>query len=323
MTVWSLSGAFLRSVRRPLGFVAVSALLTGAIFWSVRSYFLDQVPIALINARSNFISYEMQRDTVSKFLVHGAEVSDPAAFCEGFLEAGNRFTGLVAPQKGTKVSYFRHGSHLQITLDTPKDLPAPELSIKSRPDCRMTGRQLVFLIPEERLDEHLPFPIIGRGEIGAELASPSLPTTGETRFPTVTVDRAPGKLLFGATVRLFGRTTTLLDDGQLYPISGAEFVVPRGSRLATSNPESSLVGSVLARTDDEALDIEVTIEATELQLYRVGADSQVESLGAGVVAEAFGNPGLVSILTCIAIFSFLVQTLCSLAGLIPEKRKSR
>lgn len=323
MTLLSRSGDFLRGIRRPLGFVAVSAVLTAVIFWSVRNYFLDHVPIALINARSNFITYEIQRDTVSKFLVHGAEVSDPAAFCEGFLDADNRFTGLVAPRKGTRVSYMRHRSHLQITMDTPEGSPAPELSVKARPDCSMSGKRLVLLVPENRLDEHQPFPVIGRGEIGAELASPGLPATGEVRFPANTVRRAPGPLLFGATVRLFGRTATLMGDGQLYPISGAEFVVPRGSRLATSTLDSSLVGTVMAKADDEALDIEVTVEATELQLYRVGAGSQVESLGAGAVAQAFGNPGLVSILTCIAIFSFLVQTLCSLAGLIPEKRKSR
>ncbi|WP_137112600.1 hypothetical protein [Rhodobacter sp. SY28-1] len=323
MTFSSQLGDFIRGIRRPLGFVAVSAVLTAVIFWSMRHYFLDQVPLALINARSNYITFEIQRDTVSKFLVHDAEVIDPTAFCEGFLDANNRFTGLVAPRKGTKVSYMRHRSHLQITLDTPDRLPTPELSVKSRPDCRMSGQRLVLLVPQDRLNDHQPFPIIGRGEIGAELANPGLPVTGDDRFPANAVRRAPGPLLFGATVRLFGRTATLLDDGELYPISGAEFIVPRGSRLATNNVESTLVGTVMATGEDEALDIEVTVEATELQLYRVGAGSQVESLGAGAVARAFGNPALVSILTCIAIFSFLVQTLCALAGLIPEKQKRR
>lgn len=314
---------------RPIAFVLASACLTGLIFLLVRFYVLELPPIAVVDARSMFVTYEVQRERVSSFVVHDAQVTDRALFCDGLLDENGQFTGLVSPREGTHVSYTRHFSHLQIMLDVPEGKAGPVLSIDGRPDCEVIGEKLVLLVRENRLALHQPFPIMGRGEIGVELGVPLAPdpSAGLARIgdgkDAFIVKRSPGPLLLGATVRLFGRTATLYGTGQLYPISGAEFHVPLGSRLASDVPSSSLAGYVRVMEGDEAMDVEVTLEAAELKLYRVGPREQAETLASGAVARAFGNPGLAPFLIAVAIFSFIVQILCALDGVIPERRRRK
>ncbi|NUB46602.1 hypothetical protein GEU84_019600 [Fertoebacter nigrum] len=314
---------------RPAWFLLASAGLTGVIFLFVRVFVLDITPVALISAQSTFVTYEVQRGPASNFTLQGAQLRDRSQVCEGILDGTGRFTGLVAPGQGNRVSYTHHRSHLLITLDIPPGTSAAELTVEGHAVCKVQGDTLNLLVPNEVLDRHLPFPIVGRGEIGAELRIQTAPVQAQDLIQVddghggFSVRRAPGPLLMGATVRLFGRTSTLSGTGQLYPIPDAEFQIPRGSRLSSTEEPSTMVGTVTAAADDFALDVEVTLEASEVLIYRIGQRDQVERLAVGAFARSFSNPGLVPILVAIAIFGFILQLLCALDGVVRDKRGRR
>lgn len=311
---------------RPAWFFLASAGLTGVIFIFVRVFVLDITPVALINAQSTYVTYEVQRGPASNFTLRGAQLRDTTQVCDGILDSKGRFTGLVAPGQGSQVSYTRHKSHLLITLESPPGTSPAELTVEGKAVCKVPGDRLNLLIPNEMLDRHLPFPIVGRGEIGAELGIQAAPMPAQESVEVddgrggFSVRQAPGHLLVGATVRLFGRTSTLSGTGQLYPIPDAEFQIPRGSRLSSTSETSTMVGTIMADQRDSALDIEVTLEASEVLIYRIGQRDQVERLAVGAFARSFSNPGLVPILVAIAIFGFILQLICALDGVIQNKR---
>lgn len=310
---------------RPAWFVLASTVLTGVVFVFLRAFVLDITPVALIRAESTFVAYEVQRGPASNFALHEAQLLDQSQVCDGILNGAGRFSGLVAPGQGNRVSYTYHRSHLLIILEIPKGTAAPELTVEGQKVCKVPGDSLSFLVPNEVLDRHLPFPIVGRGEIGAELGIQTAPAEAVTQIHVddghggFIIHRAPGPLLMGATVRLFGRTSTLSGPGQLYPIPDAEFQIPRGSRLSSTEDTSTMVGTVTAVAGNTALDVEVTLEASEVLIYRIGQRDQVERLAVGAFARTFSNPSLVPILIAVAIFGFIIQLLCALDGVIRDK----
>lgn len=305
---------------------------------AVRYFFYAQPPLVLIEAETSFLSYRVQREDLSAMSLQGAEVTDTAAVCREGLDADWRVAAIVRPPVGATVEYrWMPGMVLIRVLPTGDGTTTFENAAGVQ--CR-EGAALTFLVPAAVLERAGPLPVLGAGQIGVELGVPTLPhlppacsapelegrrcisidTDTDTDPPEgkreIPVDPASTSALFSATARLYGRTS--VSGGQLYPISGGEFVIPGGSRLEASEERFPFIGSLTLGDDGASLHVQVTTEAESLRLYRAGQNNQAELLATGSVARAIQDPSLGPFLIFMAILVLLLQLALNVRDILED-----
>ena len=277
-------------------------------------------PLVLIEAETGFLSYRVQREDLSAIALDGAEIREADSFCPAGLDAEGKVRAIVRPVSGTTVEYHWLPGMVMIRFLSESGAPALVENAEGQ-QCRAAGADLTFLVPAEALQRLPPLPVLGRGQIGAELGVPTLPgllppcrdsalaglrcvDNGLHEIPvTITSDRT----LRRATARLFGRTSGPVWHGQLYLITGDEIPVPGGSRLDTERDDAPFIGSVRLSDDGMSLQAQVTVEAESLRLYRAGQTEQAEVLATGVIARALVDPSIGPWLILAAIVAYLLQ----------------
>ena len=275
-------------------------------------------PLVLISARSNFVSYDVNRPVNSAISVPGVYFRDAGRLCPDLSGAdGNWLSVLISPPQGARISYSWNPGWALVTVDLPQaEAQAKEPLVVERreyPPCQITQRRTSFVIRAETLAKMAPLPILGPGEIGREIASATMPDGASTSIVNerdqneVFVRSATGTL-WGGSLRVFGRTAVAWNTGQLYPVPDSEYLIPRGARLITAGREDTFTGTVIFPADgQEGFDVEVTANSESLVLFRPGPESQRETFATGIVARAFADPSSARLLLALAIFVFIFQ----------------
>ena len=315
-----------------LGFTMILPLASGLLLL-VGMLFLvaGKPPLVLIEAETGFLSFRVQREALSVMALDGAEVREIASFCPAGLDEAGKVRAIVRPAFGTTVEYHWLPGMVMIRFLSENGDPALVESAGGE-QCRAAEANLTFLVPAEALQRVPPLPVLGRGQIGAELGVPTLPglpsacrdialaghrcvDNGLHEIPvTATTDRT----LHRATAKLFGRTSAPFSGGQLYPITSDEIPIPGGSRLETNNEDTPFIGSVGLSGDGMSLLTQVTVEADSLRVYRVGRTEQAEVLATGAIARAIGDPSLWPLLILTAIIAYLLQLAINLRGIFKD-----
>ncbi len=288
-------------------------------------------PLVLIEAETGFLSYRVQREDLSGIALDGAEVREIGSFCPAGLDEAGKVRALVRPVYGTTVEYHWLPGMVMIRFLSESGTPAL-VENASGEQCQAAEADLTFLVTAEALQRVPPLPVLGRGQIGAELGVPTLPSlvpscegaalagyqciyNGLYEIPlTVTSDRT----LHRATARLFGRTSAPFSGGQLYPVDSGEIPIPGGSRLEANRDDAPFIGSVGLSGDGRSLLVQVTVEAENLKVYRVGQTEQAEVLATGIIARAIGDPSLWPLLILAAIIAYLLQLAINVRGIYKD-----
>lgn len=288
-------------------------------------------PLVLIEAETGFLSYRVQREDLSGIALDGAEVREISSFCPAGLDEAGKVRALVRPVYGTTVEYHWLPGMVMIRFLSESGAPALVENAGGE-QCRAAEADLTFLVSAEALQRVPPLPVLGRGQIGAELGVPTLPGlvpscedaelagyqciyNGLHEIPvTATSDRT----LHRATAQLFGRTSAPFSGGQLYPIASGEIPIPGGSRLEAHLQDAPFIGSIGLSGDGRSLLAQVTVEAESLRVYRVGQTEQAEVLATGIIARAIGDPSLWPLLILAAIIAYLLQLAINLRGIYKD-----
>jgi hypothetical protein len=310
-------------------FAALMLALT-ALVWASGT-----APMVIVDVRATQVSYTIQRPPLSQLPLRGAIVARADGFCDALLDEKGRLTALVAAPKDTMVTYIWHRNFVQITLSPPLLNKAdPEswapVSVEKAgaPRCVLAAASATFLLPHAAMRDLPPLPILGQGNIGAELGIPPAPEASDlkreiavrgTPARKVKIHAAPGHLLLGGTARVMGRTSLWWDSGKLFPVADSDFIIPRGSRLSSNASGAPLIGNLVLADGADAFDIQVTTEAKDLSIHRMGANAQEEALAFGALARSFGDPSLAPILIPVAIVGFLIQIFFGLEAMIRER----
>lgn len=306
--------------------VVLGLMLMTGMLWLV----LTTPPLVVIEAQTGFVSYRVQRQEVSAMALEGAEVTDVSSFCAAGLDDAGRVFSIVSPQAGATVEYRWIPGMVMIRLSAA---PGGQTLVENAKgtQCLASG-DLTFLVPAAALDRLPPLPVLGGGQIGAEQGVPtlsnSLPPCADPALAgrgclnngarEIAVEPASNPAMRRASARLFGRTSMPFTGGQLYPITDGEFLVPAGGRLEAANDEAPFIGSVTLDNAASTLQVQVTIEADNLRLYRVGQNDQAEILAAGIVARAISDPSLGPALIFVAIIAFMLQVAIGLRGILKD-----
>lgn len=288
----------------------------------------SSAPLVFVEARATYVRYEIQREDVSLLALREAIVQRANGLCDSILDNKGLFTGLVRSPVGTTVEYTWHKNFAQISLTPGRSEkfdaePGPTIvDREGQPPCTLETERVVFLISHEGMSRILPLPILGKGEIGVELGVPNRPEPGDldlTLASGIELEQAPGHLILEGTARVMGRTSLWWDDGKLFPIADSDFIIPRGSRLVSSEENSPLVGNLVLARNSSAFDIEVSTEAHELKLFRFGQNQQTESFAVGAIARAFGDPSLAPILFLLGLVAIMLPIYFGFEAMIRER----
>lgn len=288
-------------------------------------------PLVLIEAETGFLSYQVQREDLSSIALVAAEVTEVAAFCAAGLDEEGKVRAVVRPSVGTTVEYHWLPGFIMVRMFS-ETLPSALVEGEDGMQCRAESDQLTFLLPAETLHRMAPLPVLGTGQIGAELGVPTLPSeispcrwpafagkscidNGHHEIPVMTSARSS---LHRATARLFGRTSMPIGEGRLYPITDGNFAIPGGARLEAGMVTSPFIGSVTVSGDGLSLRAEVTVAADDMRLYRVGHSQQAESLAAGAIARSINDPSLGPLLFFLALFPVALQIWINMRALLKK-----
>jgi len=307
------------------GFFGLPVLFATALSWLVLGGYLSSPPFVLVEARTTYLAYTVRRVDPSRLAVIDAILTGDLGGCGGMVGAARRISAAIAPKEDTVIEYAWLPGWVTIRLNAPPGNP-PVLETAGGDSCPLP-EQTLLAVPAGSMADQLPHVVLGHGEIGAEIAvalppeRPRPPVIGpsppgfENLFAANAA--APGPVLLSGTARLFGRTGTLLGRGEVFPIGDGEFVLPRGSRL-TAPEGAAMAGTLTLSPDRDALDVQVTVDAADLLLFRTGEFNQAEVLAAGAVARAFGDPSLGPILLIVAIVGFVLPVGFGISTLIRE-----
>ncbi len=305
----------------------IALVISGLIFGAIILTTGWGSPMIALEVRSNFVSYTVGRPAIAAIAVQDAVVSDRdrALLC-GYGktdEKGTRLTARIMPSQGDIVEYVWNKGFAIIRFRSPPEKTGPHLDmqVQKQPICKIDSELSLYLF-DANLTEMPPLPLVGPGQIGAELGMQPVPSQTKSDLPTWLTQQAPAdaelgvsntRLLLDGTARVYGRTN-LGSDGNLYPIPDSDFNLPRGSRLTTVDG-TWLTGTVTLATTGEGFDVRATTEAQQLRLYRIGSQEQAETFATGVLSRAFRDPSAAPILLFVGIFVVVVQILLALAAI--------
>lgn len=292
----------------------VGICLTLTLLTWAAALMIGGTPLVLISARSNFVSYDVNRPVNSAFSVPGVYFRDAERLCPDLSGAdGNWLPVMISPPQAARISYSWNPGWALVTVDLENANGPLVVERREYPPCQITERMTRFVIRAETLATMAPLPILGPGEIGREIPRAIMPDGASTSIVNEigqgeVFARSATATLWGGTLRVFGRTAVAWNKGQLYPVPDSEYLIPRGARLVTAGAEDAFTGSVVFPADGQAgFDVEVTVNSESLVLFRPGPESQRETFATGIVARAFADPSSARLLLALAIFVFIFQ----------------
>ncbi|MFW8595540.1 hypothetical protein [Cribrihabitans neustonicus] len=315
--------------RGAVAFVLAGLVLTGVIALGLMAvvtwWFSAAKPVLFADVQTNHVSYKADRSHLAILPVRGALLVAPDGVCGVVEEEADgrkvpRLTARITPPTGATVEYFALPGLIQINI-RPESAEERILVEGQGANCQVQGRMTV-LLPDEILRQNLPLPVFGRLEVSQEIGMPSRPDPGDLQVVTSfgeMVQRLPRYFIHGGTAQILGRSSSPLDSGKLYPVAESSFPIVRGSRIEVSGGEVS--GNVMRRPGEAAMDLQFTVNAEELKLFRPGSHQQSEVIAVGPIARAFGDPTIAPFLVAFLVVSFFLQLCFGFYTVFAEWRK--
>ncbi|SHF37458.1 hypothetical protein SAMN05444279_13223 [Ruegeria intermedia] len=292
-----------------LGIAAAILLMTTATVWL--RFFFQAPPVVFVSVRSNHIEYQVKRPALARLaIVDGTWVGPETDCTRVTLSRGRAYTLLLMPAAGAQVEYLSLPTDILITVTPNEGDGVRVLNSSLGMGCDIKDTVSV-LIAEEDFARNQPFPVFGPVEIGSDTSRTEPPrhTFRWQLTPERIVETIPVRFVQGGQARLFGR----LDwRGQLYPVIDGDFPIPRGSRIEFASDDVS--GSIVRAADEPIFDIQFTVEATAMRVFRPGKTQQHETFATGLMARAFSDPILSVIFLVLGISGFLLSILSYVHG---------
>lgn len=311
---WTSFPGWPRAVRLSALALALSAPLALGVYVLVGR----SIPLLVVAVQTTYVSYDVQVPDLSAIAFRSALVTGVTGPCAALVAADGQFTARVTPSQGTQVEYVWHRNFVQVKYDLAAADATLTIEAAGSRGCEMTGGGLSVILPQASLALAVPLPLLGRVEIGNELPVPpvpqpddltrSLPLGGGSAF---VAELAPAQLLQGGSVTVFGQSSLWHSRNQVYPVPDAVYPLPRGGRLVSAEGARS-TGTV--GFGETGFDVDATVSADQLLLYRPGAD-RPETFGVGVVSRAFSDPGAAPWLVFLGIWFVVLQLLLGFAAL--------
>ena len=237
-------------------------------------------PYVFITLHTELLSYQVARPTLAGVLVRDATY-DGQIDCPDRVDGADRLSGLLQPVSGAAIEYRWTPGGVAITVSSGQEGPA-SFAFPDDQTCKFTGRTVTVVQRGDAVRD-LQLPIAGKAQAGSETS-------------VATASRAPSGTIHDGQVTVFGRT---LIGRELYPVAGATYPIPPGSRLASGrnylSPESEESGASwygAARPGDRGLLVSATTDTTRLLLYRPGLNEQTETFSFGLLTRIFNDPSL-------------------------------
>jgi hypothetical protein len=296
-----LAGLFPKAATTALLIAAACTALAIGIVAVMRS----PVPVVVMSLETELLVHRVQSPDLSSFPVVNARLSD-VGDCAEPLVTGGRFTGLVRPPAGSLLSYHWAPDQLLIDIQSPRDgdkAAATVLSDRYENECRLPLERLRILVsPGPGTNSPgWQLPVAGPAIAGSQFGVALAPTAESRREYA---------MLRGGTLSVYGRS---FGSGMLFPISGAQFELPAGSRVAsadilplgTAATGPSWYG--VATYDAFGFQVSATADAEKLLLFR--PNGPPETFGIGLLAGILGDPGL-------GLIAFGIASFFAIAGLM-------
>ncbi|MFW8635299.1 hypothetical protein [Cribrihabitans pelagius] len=288
--------------------VLFALLLKVAVTWLLSA----AKPVLFADVRTNHVSFTADRSQLAILPLRNAILIAPSDLCEAAEEEEKlgdqdpRLTARITPPTGATVEYFALPEFIQINI-RPKAAKDQILVESQGANCRLSER-LTVLLPNETLRRNQPLPVFGRLEVSQEIGMPPRPDPGDLEAATpagTQVERLPRFFIHGGTAQIFARSSSPLDSGKLYPVAESSFPIVRGSRIEVAGGEVS--GTVMRLPGEPAMNLQFTVNAEELKIFRPGSDQQSEVIAVGPIARAFGDPTIAPFLVAFLVISFFLQ----------------
>lgn len=250
-------------------------------------YFLvpSSDPYVVISAISDGLTYRVARIEVATIpLVEALVRTDNSDFAK---HRGDKerplFTGILEPAEGSLVSYRYAAGKVSIIVDGG-EISAGVLRF-SDSSTHTLSKRATFVIDMDTTTLRA-LPIAGPAEIGLEFGK-IIPRGGVIPFRPF---MSEGNIL------VFGRGRFEPYKGNLYPILDATFPLPAGGRLSSGDtllpnvPTEAKPWFGIAQITPAGFSISATTISSSLQLYRMGATGESETIALSTLTQAFSDP---------------------------------
>lgn len=295
--------------RFALHFLAVSL---GASLLVVLGLFLllgrIQSPLLVFDVTSEQFSQLVVRPELTAFAVTDADVRGGATCADA-----GRYSGVVEPPSGSRLTYRWRPDQVAISVDIPEGKSA-RFIMAGEQECQEQARRITIRTAAiGQTDPAWRLPIAGPAEVGSETLANVPGDDGWRRLD----------MLRSGSFEVFGRSLNLGGPGALFPISSSPIAIPAGSRIGSldSADEASATWFGSALHSEEGFLISATAEANSVQLFRPGMVDQQERFEFGVFASIAGDPGLGMLFLVVFIAVTTMQVIASWIGLWPRKKE--
>lgn len=277
----------------PLLSIAVAAAISCGLVLALAA-FLTEPPLVVIEAESEFVSYEVKRPIFASLVLRKGFLARAGEQCPSEVKNGN--TVGIFPKAGSLVRYTQLGDQLSIRITNTGS--AGKLDGAAVCDLSEDARFLIQLGSEETLDNQLVLPIAGPLEIGIE------------QIRQKASDNAAGNagFLYSAAIRVYGRTGFPGSRERVYPAQGGAFDVPAGGRLTT---EGNGYGYGYAIPGKRAMRVSVSTESGELRLIRAGSSRDDERFAVSLLSQTLNDPSFGFLTLLIFVVSLIMQTIAA------------
>lgn len=290
----------------------VLASLTLVTIWALPS----PAPLVIIELETETLLQSVRRPDTSSIAMTGARLrlqgdAELPEQCSGLVTSDGLFSGIVRPAQGALVRYRWHPDGMLITIEGQQDggtalIGTDEVQCDVPPADALN----INLPPPGDLDPTSRLPIAGPATAGGEFGVPVLPGQG----------RRDMTFLRSGTVKVFGRSGWPFGQGELYAVEPEGFVIPAGSRLASSGnialpgDEAGASWYGIAEYSDEGFKVSATAETSRLLLFRPGASGQEETFAAGLLARMFSDPNVAFISIAFLVVTVVGQLVSGWVG---------
>ncbi|GLQ53807.1 hypothetical protein [Devosia nitrariae] len=273
-------------------------------------------PLVVIELETETLLQSVRRPDTSSIAMTGARLrlrgdAELPAQCSVLLSKKGFFSGIVRPEQQALVRYRWNPERILITIAARGKetvlIGADEgrCAIPAQDDLNIDLPKPGGIDPTSRL------PIAGPAAAGGEFGVPVLPGRDRVRDMT---------FLRSGTVKVFGRSDWPFGQGELYAVEPEGFIIPAGSRLASSG-NISLPGDEagaswygVAEYSDHGFKVSATAETSRLLLFRPGATGPEETFAVGLLARIISDPNVAFISIAFVVVSVVGQVIGGWVG---------
>lgn len=293
-----------------------------------------QDPLLMLDLQSNYVDFSVSRPGAATVALRGGWVPRaPDCLAPSGGSDVTPLTALLAPAQGTRVEYIWAPRTVSLRYSGKSGATGPFLTVirDGLPDCQVSGRDFVVILPHAAMADIAPLPILGAGRIGVETVAAQPPQQVQPRLLPVpggqAIEAVPsaGNFLHGGRVSVYGRTSRASRPA-VFRVSEADFQIPRGSRVdfglgaetagAGAGAGDVLRGTAVLASPGPGLSVQAVTNASDVQVSGI---TGVTTFAAGAVVTAVSDPTIAPLLLVVASFIYLFSTLITIYQLVSKR----